>query len=95
MLLLCVCKLICSFIRLLIWVLRRFQYHFSYITATVQIFVIPVTVYTYYSIQICMRRPARKPTYGIDPDQPKHAAQANLDRHVWPPLFFQESLLYT
>ena len=33
----------------------------------------------------------------IDPDQPKHAAQANTDRHFSPPMDFQfqESLLYT
>ena len=33
----------------------------------------------------------------IDPDQPKHAAQDNPDRHFLPPVdcLFQESLLYT
>ena len=35
--------------------------------------------------------------YSIDPDQPKHAAQANPDIHCSPPVdfLFQESLLYT
>ena len=35
--------------------------------------------------------------WSIDPDQPKHAAQANPDRHFSPPVdfLFQESLLYT
>ena len=33
----------------------------------------------------------------IDPDQPKHAAHANPDKHFSPPVdfLFQESLLYT
>ena len=36
-------------------------------------------------------------TYSIDPDQPKHAEQANPDRHFSHPVdfLFQESLLYT
>ena len=33
--------------------------------------------------------------YIIDPDQPKHAAQANPDRHYSPPVDCMESLLYT
>ena len=35
--------------------------------------------------------------YSIDPDQPRHAAQANLYRHFSPPVdfLFQESLLCT
>ena len=35
--------------------------------------------------------------HNVDPDQPKHAAQTNPDRHFLPPVdfLFQESLLYT
>ena len=35
--------------------------------------------------------------FSIDPDQHKHAAQANLDKHFSPPVdfLFQESLLYS
>ena len=35
--------------------------------------------------------------YSIDPDQPKHTAQANPDRHYSPPVdfLFRESLHYT
>ena len=33
----------------------------------------------------------------MDPDQPKHAAEANPNRHFSPPVYFlfQETLLYT
>ena len=49
-----------------------------------------------------MSHPARKQTLwtlrkSIEPDQPKHAAQANPDRHFSSPVDFmyQEPLLYT
>ena len=40
--------------------------------------------------------PQENQHYGLDPDQPKHAAQAYPDGHFSPPVhfLFQESLLY-
>ena len=40
--------------------------------------------------------PFHEKTNSVDPDQPKHAAQANPDRHCSPPVdfLFQETLLY-
>ena len=44
-----------------------------------------------------LNEPSREETNIVDPDQPKHAAQANPDRNVSPPadFLFQESLLIT